>query len=351
MANGYFERGEIYWVSLGNGLSEISVTRPAVIVSSEKVNRKGQVAVVFMTTKEKANDWDVFTDVTGKDSWIKCDNITTVSTSYLGKCIGVLNSAEMRSVEDSLEKVFDLGYVDDMAVKEKEAEIAARDIQIKELKEEVAKLQAEIAARADDDMARKVETEMWQRLYEKALDQVCSMKLTGDVTRRVEKSPVVNLPPVKRDEPVEDEPKQVDINTAKFNELRACGFSNNIALAVINNRPFESVEDLKNLPGVNVAMYGIISKKVCCVAQPKPKKITVEPDAGCVAEAPSTEKVNINTATGKEIMATLGVGNNAAYAVTSHRKKNGLFTRVEELSGVRYWSEGMLAKHRDKLEV
>lgn len=356
MANGYFERGEVYWIRMDSGFGyEQGVGRPGVILScNEQNNASGTVTIAF-TSKQRQNSWEAEIEATGCVAYVKVSQIVTVDKTRLGKCIGVLNRSEMNEVDKLLEYYFDLGYVDDTAVKEKETEISVRDIQIKELREEIAKLKAEVAAHADDEMAVKVEIAMWQRLYEKALDQLCSMKLTGDVIRRAEKkAPVVEVAPketVKVEPVVEDEPKLVDINTAKFDELKKCGLSSNVVLSVINGRPYKSVTDLKKVPGFTSTMYGIMSKKLCCVMQPKPKKVTsalVEPDPGYETE---TAKVNINTAKAKEIMEVLGCGNNAAYAITSYRNQNGLFTRVEELLSVRYWTESLLKKHRSKLEV
>lgn len=435
MANGYFERGEMYDILFGDALAgEMAAHRPGVIVSSDEGNRTSPSVLMVYTTTTTANKRISVNhpfQMNGWDNYALCSQIVTVNKNRLKKFYGKLSDSDMRAIDGCLEEALDLGYIDDTAVKEKEAEIAVRDVQIKELKAEIAKLQAEIDKRADDDMAVKVEIAMWQRLYEKALDQVCSMKLTGDITRRAERAPVAPVKPApivepkNPEPPVEDEPKLVDINTAKFDELRKCGFSSNIAVTIINRRPYSSVEDLKNVPGINSMMYGILSKKVCCVAQPKPKRIVsalVEPDQGY-----EVEKVNINTATAKEITEKLGFGSqyyghkivkyrnengsyvdleelrdvkdlpknfldryrdhitigedepsqkqtsagkvnvntakaaeikellgcslNAAYAITAYRRTNGSISRLEEIASLQYWSESMLAKYRDKLEV
>jgi competence protein ComEA len=347
MANGYFERGEIYWVSLGNGFTDIEVTRPGLIVSCEKVNRSGQVIMVFLTTKERTDSKDVFTEITGKPSWIKCDNITTISTNKLGKHIGTLNSDDMRSVEDALDEVFDLYYVDDSSIKEKENEIAALKLQMEELKAENAELKKKDSAHDDELIARDVEIAVAKRMYEKAIGVIAAMRAEPDLPTPPERQRKVDPP--KMPEPpkaVEEPTGLVDINTAKFSELRSVGFSSNVVLTIINNRPYAKIEDIKKLQGVNSAMFGIVQNKLCCTPVEPPKP--AEPPK---AVEPVVEKVNINTATAKEIMAGLGVGNNAAYSITAYRNKNGLFKSLNELLELPYWSEKMLAKHRDKLEV
>lgn len=356
MANGYFERGEVYWVRMDSGFGfEQGVGRPGVILSCDTQNNATETVTIAFCSKQPQKSWGVEIEATGCTSYVIGNQIATVDKSRLGKCIGVLNKAEMGEVEKLLEDYFDLGYVDDTAVKEKETEIAARDTQIKELKEEITKLKSEIAARDDAETAEKVEIAMWQRLYEKALDQVCSMKLTGDITRRVErKAPVVVGAPKEPGTPVvEDEPKLVDINTAKFDELKRLGMSNNIALAVIDKRPYKSVEDLKKVPGFTSIMYGIMSKKVCCVVQPK--KIVsalVEPDAGHEAEEPASEKVNVNTVkTASEIKRRTGMDMKAACEIINHRKSVGRYEKIEDLLALKKFGETSMKRYGHLLEV
>lgn len=350
MANGYFERGEIYWVSLGNGFTDVVVTRPGLIVSSDDMNKSGTVIVVFLTTKERDASKDVFTDATGKDSWIKCDNITSVSTNNLGKCIGVLNAHEMRSVESALDEVLDLTYVDDAAVKEKEKEIAVLNIQIKELREEVEELRKQIAAHADDEAAKKVELEMWQRLYDKALDQVCGMKLAHDMERRTPAPKPVAAPkpePVKKTELVKkEEPALVDINSAKFSDLKSCGLSDNLVAQIIAKRPYKKVEDIKGVSGITATAYQIISGKLCCMVPEKP----VAEEKPPVVEKP-VGKVNVNTATAQEICDITGLSLTACFAITGKRKKNGRYISLDELVIPGRLSQKTLEKYRDKMEV
>lgn len=354
MANGYFERGEMYDILFGEALpGEMAAHRPGIIVSSEEGNRASPTVLMVYTTTTTTAGKDISVNhpfvMNGWKNYALCNQIATVNKNRLKNFYGRLSDSDMNAIDGCLEIALDLGYIDDTAVKEKETEIAARDIQIKELREEIAKLKAEIAAHDDNEMAVKVEIAMWQRLYEKALDQLCSMKLTGDITRRAEKA-LVAAPKVEAPAPVvEDEPKLIDINTAKFDELKKCGLSNNIAVSVIARRPYKSVEELKKVPGITGVIYGILSKKVCCtkvapVVSAAPVVKPAEPD-------PGFERININTARAVEIAETLRISKNAAYAATAYRKKNGPFKSLDELADLPYWSEGIVEKHRDMMEV
>lgn len=78
--------------------------------------------------------------------------------------------------------------------------------------------------------------------------------------------PVVEEPVVE--EPVaEPEPKPQDnglpdLNTCPFDTLRALGFSVNLALNTVKNRPFKTIEDLAKVPGMTETGYKILSQKV-----------------------------------------------------------------------------------------
>ena len=127
MANGYFERGEIYWISIADfGGNEVGGTRPALIVSTNDVNMTGQVVMAYLTTSNK-DSWAycVPIEATNKRSYVKCDTLITIQTSRLRSLAGTLNSAEQKAVDDALERTFDLGYADTEAETEKDKEIQA----------------------------------------------------------------------------------------------------------------------------------------------------------------------------------------------------------------------------------
>lgn len=372
MANGYFERGEIYWVRVDAGVgSETGIGRPGLIVSCQKSNDASEcVNIAWLTTQNKPLPWHILTFSTGKRSFIMCNQIATIDKSRIGKFLSKLPPDEMKEVDTALEEQFDLGYIDDSAVKEKEIEIAALETEKKELLTEVALLKAKLevaeAKHKDELLAQRVEVDMWQGLYMKSLDQVVSMKLNGDIAIRTEKRPVVPEEPVvlevpKNPEPpkVEEtqEPELLDINTCKFSELRDAGLSSNIVLTIINRRPHKKLEDIKNVPGMTKSMYQIMSKKLCCIYEP-PKKAIVVPDPGYEEEEPvvapeepkPTGKVNVNTATGAEIHR-VGIAQAPAYAIVKYRREHGTFKTLDDLLNVPYCGKIFMSRHRDKLEV
>ena len=128
MADGYFERGEVYQVRMDSGFgSEQGYFRPGLIVSNNQGNATSPtVNVAFLTTKVKPIGVNIEVGATGRQSWVLCNQIATVDKARLGSYMGILNSYEQAAVDEALETVFDLGYIDDKSIKEKEAEIADR---------------------------------------------------------------------------------------------------------------------------------------------------------------------------------------------------------------------------------
>lgn len=360
--NKYVRRGEIYSIRLDNGFgSEQGITRPGLVISNNVGNNTAPTVVVaYMTTKyHNIGIHYGPTKATGRPSYVQCEQLATVDKRRLVYLMGSLSQNEMKEVEDKLDEVLDMGYVDDAPLKEKEIEIAALRHRQQELFDKINKLEAQIATHADELLNRDVELAVAKRMYEKAIGIIAAMKAEPDLPERPMGPPkVVKTEEVKTDEPPKKpkpEPKLVDINTATFSQLRGIGLTNNIVLGVINGRPHKQIEDIKKVPGVNARLYGIIEKKICCVPvveEPKPKVEDVPakvPDP--VIEVASVVKVNVNTASAQEIHDITGLSMNACYAIVGKRKREGRFISLEELVIPNRLSAKLLEKYRDKMEV
>lgn len=374
MANGYFERGEVYWVRMDTGFGyEQGVGRPGVVLSCDKQNTTaGQITVAFCS-KQPQKSWCAVTEATGQTSYIICSQINTVDKTRLGKCIGMLNSTELKELDDVLEEYFDLGYVDDTAIKEKESEIADLKLVIEEAKTEAAGVRVEVAKRDEEIAALKMEIEMWQKCYGRCMDMLVDVKVNADVQRRTAApvAPVVGTaaalilePPVeepKQPEPpvdpvVEEQPEKLDINSCTATALKKIGFSLALARKIVEGRPFSSVEDIKRVNGLKSSMFKILEPKLCCV----PVKPVVE-EAPPVEEVPEPvvkqepdpgfEKLNINTATAKELHEICGFSSTSAYSITGYRNKNGLFQSIEDLLKVKHVSKVGFERCKHLLEV
>lgn len=383
MANGYFERGEIYWVRVDGGWgSETGVGRPGLIITNDRVNVAVDcVTIAWMTTQPKDKPWDILTFATGKRSYVMCNNINTVDKTRLGKCIGTLPPDEMKQVEDALENQFDLGYVDDSALKEKETEIAALETEKTELRAEIADLKAMLEAKEDDKTAHEVELAMWQKLYEKALGTVVDMKFGFDMNRREEqKKPVapkkVEAPkkpePKKQEEPVVEETAKVDVNSCTFTELKKCGLNAEMALKVIDCRPYETLEDVKNVPGITNVMWAILVHKICVVPVKveEPKKVEEKPTEPKKPEQPKEPgkrgprksagilanwdgvKINVNKVeTATELREKTGLSDQACREILKHREQFGDYEKLEDLTNLKWFGGITMKRYGHMLEV
>jgi competence protein ComEA len=68
-------------------------------------------------------------------------------------------------------------------------------------------------------------------------------------------------------------------------------------------------------------------------------------------KAPSTEKVNLNTATAEQLQTLPGVGPAMAKNILEYRAKVGKFTKVEELINVKGIGEKRFQRMKDRLTL
>lgn len=105
----YPMRGEVYWVKLDPVIgSEISKTRPAVVISNDTGNRySDRVIVAPLTSKGFDKVYPFEVKITAGDnisdaSKILLDQIRTIDKSRLGKKIGMLSHKKMEEVNQAI---------------------------------------------------------------------------------------------------------------------------------------------------------------------------------------------------------------------------------------------------------
>lgn len=109
---GYPRRGEIYWVNLDPTIgSEITKTRPAVIISNDQGNEiSRRVIVVPITSKAtKIFPFEVAIEINGKNGKVLLDQIRTIDKARLGKKIGICEHDTLFLIDEALKVVLSIG--------------------------------------------------------------------------------------------------------------------------------------------------------------------------------------------------------------------------------------------------
>lgn len=108
-------RGEIWLTDFGVPIGhEAGYRRPAVVISSDRLNRIGAVAVVVpMTSQERRLPTHVRVAArqsTGlsKESWAKVDDVKSVSTERLEMHLGEIDSVTLGRVEEALRLILEI---------------------------------------------------------------------------------------------------------------------------------------------------------------------------------------------------------------------------------------------------
>ena len=370
MADGYFERGEVYKVRMDYGIGcEEGAFRPGVIISSNRINNTSNVILVAYISRKSAGRPRMATDIeimaTGITSYVMCNQIAGVDKNRLMGYMGKLDYSEQKAVDNALEEIIDLGYADEAALKEKDSIIADKETEIGDLKAEMAGVAAEIAKRDEEIASLKMEIEMWQKCYGRCMDMLVETKVAADVSRRVvvedpvvKVEPVVSVEPVKLPEPPVEQPEppvaevKLDINSCTATALKKIGFSLALARKIVEGRPYTSVEDLKRINGLKATQYRIMESKLCCIPVKVEEPVVVEESEPVAEERdPGFEKLNLNTVSAKELSEVTGIALTQAYAITAYRKKNGPYSCIDDLLKVRNIFPGTIKKFRHMVEV
>ncbi|MBT9145709.1 MAG: Endoribonuclease MazF9 [candidate division WS2 bacterium] len=108
-------RGEIWTVNLNPVKGhEQAGFRPGLVISVDTFNHgpAGLVVIIPITTKEKRIPFHVGVNPSeagvSKKSFIKCEDVRSVSTERLSKCLGKVSPETLRAIEDRLKILLDL---------------------------------------------------------------------------------------------------------------------------------------------------------------------------------------------------------------------------------------------------
>jgi mRNA interferase MazF len=115
MPSASYLRGRVYWVELDPTKgSEISKTRPCVILSTNEVNQHRKTVIVVPLTTTKTPPIApllLSTPSMGADSKARIEHIRGVDKSRIKASIGDMDAADLASIEDALRRVLRLNQV------------------------------------------------------------------------------------------------------------------------------------------------------------------------------------------------------------------------------------------------
>lgn len=338
-----FRRGEVYWRMYGEGYIS-QAHRPALIVSSDFQNERNDfVLAVAMGSANGRYEGAISPIVaaTGRESTVFCNQIECVSKDKLKSYMCSLTDEEMGKVDSALNLVLALS-------------VAPQDDPEKlEMAKNIAVMKKQIENHKDEKTSVEVERDMYKRLYDKALDELCALKMGRDMATKAE----TPAPEVEKEAPVVEPPAEesspevelVDINGCNGAALRNIGCMPGQIKEIIDNRPYKRVEDLKSLRMMNKITWAFIKHKICCIPVAEPEK-KVE-----VVEAPvkekSPERVNVNEASAEDLVKILGMGEKLAERVIAYRRSIGRFEKLKDLLNVPYFGKMWFEKYAPKLEV
>lgn len=317
MKNG-IRRGNVYRLRMDSGIgSEMAVSRPAVVISSDKGNQKtGCVIIVYGTSKPKYGKLNASVTRDGKTIWFLGNQLATIDKSRLDAYLYTTTEDEMYDIEEAVLYGMDIKYDDH------DDQIETEDEEIEEgesLEEKYAALELEL--------------EIANAKFDRLLEKYVEMKIDSDVKVKVE-PPTIIVSPKEAPPAV----KPIDINSCSEKALKEIGWEATVAKNIVAKRPFESIDDIKSVSGVTKKCFDLLLPKMICV--PAVEKIE-----------PVVEKANINTMTGPQIKAILGC--NKAYAgyIVTHRNRNGKFVDIEELLMVKNLPTTFFEQYKDRVEI
>lgn len=78
---------------------------------------------------------------------------------------------------------------------------------------------------------------------------------------------------------------------------------------------------------------------------------TAEVEQGLMTDSGMDGKININTATAKELTKLSGIGDSKAQAIVSYREEHGSFTAIEDIKKVQGIGEGLFSRIAESITV
>lgn len=397
-------RGEVWWVSVDDSIGgEQQTGRPALVVSTNGTSAiNNAYTVAYITKGGFASPVMPAVIYGGVKHRVLCNQLRTLDGSRFTKRVTTVSNTDMARISGALASALGL----QPPVKQEEVETPMVDDT--DLQMELALYKRMYRKTLDQLVDLRIEMDMAKRMS-------VASEVIEEEPEVIEEEVVEEEPPAVEPEPLRIFRKEVELNSCTIDDLQSIGINEDTAIRLIEGRPYKKVEDVRTVDGVTSMLYSLLRQvakvepPVAAVVEvvetrreytwEEFKKLPVseqkeyldyhrnelgekeseiadglsvklatwynytsdrpvlrktqikrEPTAKVVTPVEGV-KVNINTATAKELMEKLGMAKDYAYAITRHRKMHGLFGDIEELLLVDRFSKNKYEEYKEHLTV
>lgn len=329
-----FERGQVWYVRYDDSIGdEMAIGRPVLILSNQDdIDEMGTVVVAYMTTGLRKSRNVVKAKFRGKDQFVHCSQLATMSKDRLSEYLGKLNDSCMTYVS----KVLMTAIGCDVTTESEDIESETPMEEEKTVVMDKSELEMELA--------------VYKRLYEKAVSEVVELRFEKDT--RSEKV-------VEKIVEVEVE-KIVEVEVEKIVEVEKVVEVEKIVEVPRELTEEEVLEWIDKLESKNETIEPEVTEEVVV----EPEKVEVKkrgakvthgmgknPTREQIDEFKKDGKANLNSDPWWVIAATTGMSANNARRIVAYRETRGNFRRVKDLIDVNFVKPAFIEKYGPMLEV
>lgn len=149
-------------------------------------------------------------------------------------------------------------------------------------------------------------------------------------------------------------PAKIDINTADISTIMQLpGIGAGLAKAIIDNRPYSTIDDLLKVPSIGEKRFSRIKEFIDLPESSSPSALPSRTRAIAqgIVSGTYTTKIDLNNATAEQLSNIPSIGPKLAQAIIDYREKNGRFNSLQELMNVPRIGQKMCEKLKEYVYI